>query len=254
MLARASSRSPPRRRAYRAAQQLARTDEVRSTLEELRASVQLSTLNQAWVQIDAGIRHIATYWQGSRERIPTAEEIVEMQAAVNTMWSRQGKEVVKRQADAIANLRDAAISKKVAKGVLKANHLNAALMVWAESKRSGHSQDAVAVTQIAVGRATRLQEVLDHLSARPATGEWDPVALHILYNRFNRLLRELLALVPVAKPRGRADSLVPKLEKGILAPVRAQVDALMQEGTAPSVASLLVLEERVAGAVARMQS
>ncbi|MFT6232418.1 MAG: glutamate dehydrogenase [Myxococcota bacterium] len=240
--------------AYRAAQQLARTDEVRSTLEELRASVQLSTLNQAWVQIDAGIRHIATYWQGSRERIPTAEEIVEMQAAVNTMWSRQGKEVVKRQADAIANLRDAAISKKVAKGVLKANHLNAALMVWAESKRSGHSQDAVAVTQIAVGRATRLQEVLDHLSARPATGEWDPVALHILYNRFNRLLRELLALVPVAKPRGRADSLVPKLEKGILAPVRAQVDALMQEGTAPSVASLLVLEERVAGAVARMQS
>ena len=239
--------------AYKAAQQLARADEVRSTLEELRASVQLSTLNRAWVRIDAGTRHIATYWQGSRERIPRHDEIEEMKEAVDQMWSRQGKEVVKRQSDAIADLQDADISKRVATGVLKANHLNAALMVWAEAKRSGASQKAVAITRIAVGRATRLQDVLDHLSTRPATGEWDPIALHILYNRFNRLLRELLALVPVAGDRARVDKLVPKLAKGQLANVRAQVDALMAEDQVPSVASLLVLEERVAGVVGRMQ-
>lgn len=238
--------------AYLMAQELAHADEVRSTLEELRSSVQLTELNRAWVAIDAGTRHIATYWQGSRERIPRPDELTEMQSAVDEMWERQASDTMQAQDNAIHDLELSEIPRDVAVRVLKASHLNAALMVWAESKRAKKPLEQVAITQIAVGRVTRLQQVLDHLSTRPATGEWDPIALHILYNRFNRLLRELLAQVPVDGAWKTVDDLVPQLERGRLSRVRQQVDALIAEDESPSVASLLVLEERVAGVIARM--
>ena len=52
------------------AQRLARVDQVRSTLEELRTSVSLSTLTRGWVEVMEGARMVVLYWLSARGRIP----------------------------------------------------------------------------------------------------------------------------------------------------------------------------------------
>ena len=65
------------------------------------------------------------------------------------------------------------------------------------------------------------------------------------------LLRTLVGKCPIAVDEATVDELEPKLADGVLADVRAQVDDML-EGGVPSVATLLVLEERVAAAVSRL--
>jgi hypothetical protein len=48
------------------------------------------------------------------------------------------------------------------------------------------------------------------------------------------------------------DAIEPELATGKLADVRAQVDELYKRETTPSVAAMLVLEERVNSAIARL--
>ena len=96
------------------------------------------------------------------------------------------------------------------------------------------------------------RQVIDDLSHRPASGRWEPIGLHILHGRFSELLRELVGKVPVDVKGVSVDALEPQLAVGTLCDVRCQVDDLLAGEPSPSVATLLVLEERVAGAVARL--
>ena len=93
---------------------------------------------------------------------------------------------------------------------------------------------------------------LEDLGNRPASGQWEPIALQILYVRYLQLLRSLVVRVEVNGACKSVEELQPVLEAGPLRSVRDQVRSLLQDEDEASVATLLVLEERVAAALARI--
>jgi len=240
--------------AYLCAQHLARTNQVRSTLEELRSSVLLGSLSRAWVMVDAGAREVTQYWLSSHGRIPTHDELVDMSAAVDEVYAHEADFVAARNREVVADLDTHGVPEEVIELVLKAQYLNIALMVWSHANRMGRPFEEMVVRQLAVGRSSRLQSVIDDLGSRPASGRWDPIAIRILHHRFQQALRRLVRLTPTNGAVGSVDAVAEELSTGALSDVRQQVDELLvgEEGP-PSVATLLVLEERVASAISRMR-
>lgn len=236
--------------AYLKAQRIARAAQVRSTLEELRTSVGLESLYTSWVRFDAGAQYVAGYWLSAHGRLPTDEELELMREATQKVYELQASEVALRNADLLAELSGHDIPMEVARPILESQYINIALMIWAEARRTGTEFSKMVVHHLAVARASRLQSVLDAIGSRPAEGRWDPIALSILHNRFHQLLRQLVAETPMAAAT-TVDVLEPQLRDGYLADVRQQVDALL-DGEDASVATLLVLEERIASAISRL--
>ena len=238
--------------AYLRAQRLARASDVRATLEELRSSVRLEALGRAWVQVDAGCREVAMFWLSSGTRPPTDAEVEEMAHAVNEVYELQADEVARRNAAVVARMRQDDIPERVATLVLKAQYLNIALMVWWQAKKLNISFREAVIRQLAAGRASRLQEIVDALGRRPTTGQWEPIAMRILVNRFSDRLRQLMIRLGTDLPAVSVDDLEPRLVAGPVADVRAQVDRLMPPGAPLDLPALLVLEERLAGAIGRI--
>ncbi|MCA9569638.1 MAG: NAD-glutamate dehydrogenase, partial [Myxococcales bacterium] len=237
--------------AYLKAQEIARAREVRSTLEELRTSVSLEALYTSWVRVDAGAQHVAGYWLSAHGRVPTDEELTTMREAAHQVYQLQASEVARRNASLLAELRDADIPDEVAHLILQAQYLNVALMIWAEARRTGTDFPKMVVHHLAVARASGVQRVLEDLGARPAGGRWDPIALSILHNRFHQLLRQLVARTPM-EAGASVDAVEARLRKGFLQDVRDQVDAMIGSDEVASVATLIVLEERIASAITRL--
>jgi glutamate dehydrogenase len=236
---------------YLQAQRLARMDEVRTVLEQLRPSVALPTLNRCWVAVDKGAREVLRFWLSSRGKLPTDAEVSEMATAADAVFALQASEVAARHKREIEELKTLDLPSEIARLVLDAQYLNVALMVWAEAERAKVPFAEMVVRHLAVARASRLQDVIDSLSGRPASGRWDPLAYRILYNRFYALLNRLVAKLPIQAKNATVDQLEPDLAAGPLADVRAQVDAILGREAA-TVSTLLVLEERLESAVARI--
>jgi len=240
--------------AYLKAQRLARSEEIRGTLEELRDSVRLDALYNAWVEVEAGVREVALYWMSAQGRIPEDSLLEEMKDAAGRVQELEASSVVEANREEFEQLIQSDIPEPVAERILRARYLNIALTVWSESRRSGLPFATMAIQHIAIGRASRLQEVLDDLASRPAQGRWEPIALRILQARFHALLQRLVATCHIDSESCSVDTLEPELAEGLLSDVRAQVDAMWQHGTYLSVATLLVLEERVTSAIARLDA
>ncbi len=243
--------------AYLKAQFLARVHHVRGELEQLRTTVPLRSLYLAWVRIDAGARGVARYWLSTQGRIPTDEELAEMAGATTKVYELQTSEVAARNRELIAEMAAEGLTEQVAQRVLKAQYLSDALMIWSVSRGAEVDFAVMGIKHLAVARASRLQEILDDLHGRPASGRWDPIALRILYNRFHNLLRRTVVHAPVEEEwLESVDVCAPKLAEGPLAEMRATVDRILgphddDEHTAPSAATLLVLEERLQRLVSR---
>lgn len=238
--------------AYLRAQRLARAYDVRSVLEELRTTVALSALYGAWVKVDAGCRDVTAYWLAPTNRVPNESEIEEMAVAVDKVYELQADDVAHLNADAIAEMVRVDIPEEVALLVVKANYLDIALMVWWHARKLGASFSDVVICQLAAGRASRLQSIIDDLQSRPATGEWEPIAVQILANRFARWLREVVLRLGALPAADSVDALEPVLAEGPLRDVRRQVDMMLPPDGMADLATLLVLEERLQGAIARM--
>jgi len=238
--------------AYFKAQFLAFAAEVRSTLEELRTTVSLPKLYQAWLTVDTGVQETALYWLSTRASIPGDDILEEMREAAARVYDLQASDVVEHNRSAFQALKASDIPDDVAHRIVRAQYINLALTVWAESRTSGQPFAQIAVRHMAIGRASRMQEVLDSLSTRPASGRWDPIALRILHTRFHNLLRRLVGVCKVECADRSVDELEPELATGLLADVRQQVDDLLDGEDAPSVATLLVLLERLDAAIERM--
>lgn len=238
--------------AYRRAAKISRHHEVRGVLEDLRSTVPLDALYRAWVEVDQGTREVALYWLSSSGTIPSDETIEEMRDTVDRIYDLQAGEVAAANRQKLETLRQEGLPEGVARLVLKAQYLNQGLTVYAEAKRTGLPFQEIGVRHLAIGRASRLQQVLDDLASRPATGRWDPLALRILHTRFHRLLRQAVGKCAVDSNGKTVDVLEPELATGRLADLRSQVDALLTHEHTPSVAALLVLEERVASAITRL--
>jgi glutamate dehydrogenase len=241
--------------AYFSAQHLARTDLVRSTLEAARASADLSVLYRAWVMVDAGAREVTAYWLSPHGRVPTADQLQEMSEAVDQVFDLNAGAVRRRDLDQVAQLSEQGIPESVGELVLKAKYLNIGLMVWGHTRATGASYADMVIRQLAVGRASRVQELIDGLASRPATGRWEPIAMRTLHNRFMQLLRRLVRETQIEGPVSSVDALEAELTSGALSEVRQQVDEIIgEDGESPSVATLLVLEERVSSVISRMSS
>ncbi|MEZ4239086.1 MAG: NAD-glutamate dehydrogenase [Myxococcota bacterium] len=238
--------------AYRKAARIARHHEVRGVLEDLRATVSLDALYRAWCDVDEGTREVALYWLSSSGSIPADDMIDAMRETVEQVYDLQASEVMASNKAKLETLLSRGIPEDVARLILKAQYLNLGLMVYAEARRTGTPFDQIAVRHLAIGRASRLQWVIDVLSSRPASGRWDPVAQRILQTRFQALLRQAVGKCAVDAYAASVDQLEPKLAAHALKDVRAQVDEVLGQETNPSVAALMVLEERVSSAIARL--
>ena len=97
-----------------------------------------------------------------------------------------------------------------------------------------------------------MHQLLEALTQRVASGQWEPIALRILYNRLHRLLRDLVACISIKDTSKPIDELIESVQQGVVGEVRAHVDELMGSQDNPSVANLLVLEERLTTVIARL--
>ena len=237
------------------AQQLARVDEVRSTLEELRTSVSLGTLTRGWVEVQEGARMVVLYWLSANGRIPTDEELSSMLPAVDEVFKLESERDKVLVNAAIEEMKRDRIPTRIAAHILKAKYLNFALMNWAEARRTNTDIESTIAKNVAVSRASGLWEIIEGLVGRSATGQWEPIALQILYIRYLQLLRKVLVEVEIKTSDKTVGELQKLLESNHLADVRHQVeDLLAGEKEHPDTATLLVLEERLANAVRRMDA
>ncbi|MFT7521490.1 MAG: glutamate dehydrogenase, partial [Kiritimatiellia bacterium] len=238
--------------AFLKAQRLGRIDEVRSTLEELRTSVSLKMLNESFVRCIEGTRMMSMFWLSARGRIPTDEELSSMLEFVDRYDQLLPAEALKLSRRAVETLHQQDVPQHVAELIVKSRNLNLAVMAWALSRREGEDLARAIIKLQAVGRGSRLLGVIEDLAVRPASGQWEPIALRILFIRFLHLLRTLIPSQAKGMPIESVDQLQPLLEENGLGPVRAQVDDLLNGEEVPSPATLLVLEERVAAVMSRM--
>jgi len=237
--------------AYLRAQVLSMAAEVRSTMEQLRSTVRLTDLSRAWVAVDEGTRAVAGYWLSAGERLPTEAEMHDMLGSVDEVYKLQASEVAKKNEDLLDEMLKAQIPREVASRVLKAQYLSTALGVWSEAKRLSVPLRDMVVQSLAVARATGLQDVIDDLSTRAAVGRWDPIALHILHRRFSKLLRQAVIRTPLQGAK-TVDEAAPLLRRKFLGEIRDTVDDLLRGEGPPSVATLVVLEERLDTALSRL--
>ncbi|MCA9489530.1 MAG: NAD-glutamate dehydrogenase, partial [Myxococcales bacterium] len=238
--------------AYLKAQRVARVEEARVELQPLRNDGSMGATYDLWVELDNGTREVATFWLSSAGRIPDDVVLEQMREAAPRVHALQTADVAAADRAATERMAAMGISREVAAVVLEARSLNIGLAAWAESNRSGLSLETIAARQLAVGRASRLQSVLDDLATRPASGRWDPLALRILHTRFQALLRALVGKCPTEGMEGTVEELEAALASGHIRAVRRQVDNVLGAEKSPSVSTLMVLEERVSGAVTRL--
>jgi NAD-specific glutamate dehydrogenase len=232
--------------AYLKAQQLARAREVRSSLEELRATHALPSLSKSWIALDAGARKVATWWLSARGRIPTDAQLEEMAKSVDQVYDAQASAVRDRNAEQARALEAQGIPAAVASRVLKAQYLNTTLIILEDAKRAGVDVHEMTVRHLAAGQASRIQDILDDLLRRPATGHWEPIAFRIVFGRLTQVLREIvLELKPPAGSSSSVDKLVPALEAGPLKGVRDAISEFVELEPQPSLSALMVLEERL---------
>lgn len=238
--------------AYLRSQHLAGAYAVRATLEELRTTVGLGELYRAWVRVDAGCREVTSFWMSSGQRPPTPIELEEMIEAKDEVYRLQADEVARENADLVARMRDADIPPEVSELVLKAQFLNIGLMVWSHAKKLDLSFSDTVVRQLAIGRASRLQPIIDQLGTRATEGKWEPLAGHIVRTRYTNLLRELVLKVGGAVSGETVDTLEPTLREGMLSNVREQVDSVLSSDDDVELAALVVLEERLSESIRRI--
>jgi glutamate dehydrogenase len=239
--------------AYFRAQSLARLDELRPALEEARVGEPLHALYRAWLRVDAGVRDVAAFWIASREETPTdGAATVEMGSVADEVFALQPAETAAKNQEQLAEMRRAEIPEPVAQRVLQAQFLGLGMQIHADAMGAGTSRGEMIVRQLAVARASRIQDVLEDLARRPATGRWDPIAIQILQGRFSQLLRSLVRSTPIDATSRNVDALVPVLAAGTLTGIRSIVNDLLGSDAQPSIPTLIVLEERLGGAVAAM--
>ncbi|MCB9698064.1 MAG: NAD-glutamate dehydrogenase [Alphaproteobacteria bacterium] len=238
--------------AYLKAQRVARVEEARAELQLLRNDGSMGTAYGLWVELDNGTREVATFWLSSAGRIPDDVVLEQMREAAPRVHALQTADVAASDRAAAERMASIGVTGAVAKIVLEARSLNVGLAAWAESNRSGLPLETIAARQLAVGRASRLQSVLDDLATRPASGRWDPLALRILHTRFQALLRALVGKCQTERIEGTVEELEAALASGRIRAVRRQVDDVLGAEKSPSVSTLMVLEERVSGAVTRL--
>jgi glutamate dehydrogenase len=252
MMIEATGRTAPEiAAAYLTAQGVARVEDVREELEDLRTDGTLAARYRAWIRLDAATQKVCQYWLSAEGSVPAADTVADLLPAIDRVYELQGSEATARDRVAARELTSNGMTEAVAQRVLKSQYLDAAIMVWSEARRSGRPLSEMATTTLAVGQASRLAHVLDLLERFRGVGRWEPLGVRILERKFKRLLRELVVACNLDVGGRTVDQLVPVLQTGQLADVRRQVEAVLDADT-PSLASLMVLEARVAAAVSRV--
>jgi len=239
--------------AYLKAQRLSRATEVRTHLEQLRTSIALQSLNRAWVTMDNGTKNVAAFWLSTSGQIPSEDELQKLAPAIERVYDLQPQQVLATNRERLDELLRTEIPAEAARLILKAEYLVTALFVADGAETTGLPLSDVTIQHLAVARASRLGEIIEHLAGRPASGQWENIALNILVNRYLDLLRQLVVKTPFNTSITTVDELEPQLTQGFLCDVRHQVDQLIGSEDLPEISTLLVAEERIRSAIKRLQ-
>jgi glutamate dehydrogenase len=237
--------------AYLQAQTLAGVGDLREALEANRIGDALHASYRAWNRIDQSVREVATRWLTDGTAAPDATAAQAILEAAVLAASLQPADIAGRDRQLSEELRRLGLKDGQAERVVAAQYLPIAAAASQAAAHAGANLRSMTRRYLAVARATRLQEVLDELSRRSATGRWDPVALHILARRFQRLLLNFVGSTASADDAASVDDLANRFAAGPLAEARRQVTSLLAGEAQPPVAALIVLEERLSAVAAR---
>jgi glutamate dehydrogenase len=237
--------------AYLRAQELAGVEGFRPKLEELRTHASLGGLYRAWLTLDGYVRDVALAWAASPDPIPSADALSAFRDAVRAVYQLQPPHHVGRHREQVQRLGQLDLPEAFATELIGTQYLAVGVQVAAFAASSGRPIPETAIRLLAVGGASRLQEIVSGLQRRAATGKWDPVAFSILHRRFSTILGQLVTRTAAAASADAVDKLEANLSKGALKDIRARVEECL-DGTEPSVSTLLVLEERLDAAIAQL--
>ena len=222
--------------------------------QNVRRLLQLCGKGQQWVQLALDdTKNVAAFWLSTSGQIPSEDELQKLAPAIERVYDLQPQQVLATNRERLDELLRTEIPAEAASLILKAEYLVTALFVADGAETTGLPLSDVTIQHLAVARASRLGEIIEHLAGRPASGQWENIALNILVNRYLDLLRQLVVKTPFNTSITTVDELEPQLTQGFLCDVRHQVDQLIGSEDLPEISTLLVAEERIRSAIKRLQ-
>jgi glutamate dehydrogenase len=201
---------------------------------------------RAWVAATASMATLCALWCAAGEPGEAHEDRAAITEALALLPTLKGTEIEARLAARAEPHSSRGVPASLAMRVAALGKVTLAREAVL-ARRAGESLSDALVRTYAVGDASRLLHAIRALEARPASGGADGIAMGILRTRFVRLLRSLVAAVPIA-PDVLAlglDRVTTRLNREDLRDLQSLMDGLL--GESPDVAALLVAEERVRG-------
>lgn len=234
-------------RAWYQAAALVDLDGIRSELEQ--SGVEVHIQNQALAEVTRWMMSLIASWLSPGEPAVTPadlETITEALAAIGRIRGTAHEARLQTRTDAhLARSLPASLSRKLS--------ILAELSAAREIARIHTGEERIAnsvIRFLAIGEASRILPAVRALDSRRAAGGWDPVAIGILRNRYTRLLRDLCDAVQVGpEVRLGVDRVSTRLGREELKDLQQLMDHIL--GERPTIAALLVAEERVRGWIAQ---
>ena len=228
-------------RAWYKAVELVSLQELREALN--RGAAPLEARYRAWADLTEAMMGLVGVWLSAGEPGPDAEDLGLIKHSLKSLGRCKGTAHEAR----IRTRTEAYVSRKIARPQAKHLALLSELTVAREIARAHDGEERLANTVIryvAIGEASRLLPAIRALGGRRAQGGWDPVAIGILRNRYIRLLRDLVRVVEIGpEVRLGVDRVATRLGREDLRDLQQLMDHIL--GEQPSIAALLVAEERV---------
>jgi len=209
---------------------------------EVEAQANPGAVYTAWVEVTEAVQALVSIWLGAGEPGADQESGARILEALQIIQTTPGSGHRARLDARAENLLRSDISASLAEKLAGLSKVTTAREV-ALLTPSGDLAAAV-VGYLGIGEASRILPTIRKLEGRKAEGGWDPVAVGILRGRYIRLLRDLVRSIDLGEEAQLGvDRVASRLGRGRLAELRELVDHILGEN--PSIAALLVCEERV---------
>ena len=214
---------------------------IRTALNATQAS--LEDRYGAWADATDAMTGLVAVWLSAGEPGPDNEDHERIAEALKALSRCRGTVHEARIRARAETYESRLISRNAAKPLSLLGELTVAREI-AKGHPEGERLASSVIRYLSVGEASRLLPAIRALETRQAQGGWDPVAIGILRNRYIRLLRELVDAVDIGpEVRLGVDRVTTRLGREDLKDLQQLMDHIL--GEQPTIAALLVAEERV---------
>ena len=207
---------------------------------------------KAWTQATDAITQLVALWLTPGEPGPQTEDKERIAEVLSRLGKAKGTNLEAR----IRARRDPLITRGIPEALANRigllGELSSAREIALSHKKGGRLSHSL-VRYMAVAEASHILTAIAAMDARTAEGGWDPAAVGILRARYVLLLRDLIEAVDVgAQVRLGIDRVAMRLSLDKLKNLQSELAHVVGEN--PSLAALMVGEQRVCALVAALNN